>query len=219
MVDDNEAVRVSVATVLRIEGYDVREASDGEAALRSIATSPPDAIVLDVMMPGIDGLTLCRRLRAAGNRTPILVLTVRTEVTDRIAGLDAGADDYLAKPFDLSELTARMRALLRRSQPDAPATLQFGDLRVDTATRSGTRGGRYIEFSQTEFALLELFLINPGRVLTRDIIAERVWDTNFGPVSNSIAVYISYLRSKLEAEGEARIIKTVRGIGYRLSAS
>ena len=218
VVDDDPAVRVAIASALQLEGYDVTQAGDGDSALQSMASSPPDAMVLDVMMSGRDGLSVCRLLRAAGDRTPIIVLTARGEVSDRVAGLDAGADDYLPKPFDLGELAARLRALLRRTQPDQPPVSSFADLSFDTSTRTASRGSRQVELSRTESAMLELFLLNPGQVLTREVISDRVWDTDFGPASNSIAVYISYLRAKLEAGGEPRLIHTVRGLGYRLVA-
>jgi two-component system response regulator MprA len=218
VVDDDPAVRVAIASALQLEGYDVTQAGDGDSALQSMASSPPDAMVLDVMMSGRDGLSVCRLLRAAGDRTPIIVLTARGEVSDRVAGLDAGADDYLPKPFDLGELAARLRALLRRTQPDLPLVSSFADLSFDTTTRTASRGSRQIELSRTESAMLELFLLNPGQVLTREVISDRVWETDFGPASNSIAVYISYLRAKLEAGGEPRLIHTVRGLGYRLVA-
>lgn len=218
VVDDDPAVRVAITSALRLEGYDVTQAGDGDSALAAMARSAPDAVVLDVMMGGRDGLSVCRLLRAAGDRTPIIVLTARGEVSDRVAGLDAGADDYLAKPFDLAELAARLRALLRRSQPDLPPVSTFADLRFDTAARTASRGSRHVELSRTESAMLELFLLNPGQVLTREVISDRVWETDFGPASNSIAVYISYLRAKLEAGGEPRLIHTVRGLGYRLAA-
>ncbi|UWS74483.1 response regulator transcription factor [Streptomyces noursei] len=217
VVDDEPEVRAAVADGLAVEGYAVRGAADGLAALSEIATWQPDALVLDVMMPVLDGLAVCRRLRALDDRTPILVLTALDSVSDRVDGLDAGADDYLVKPFALDELIARVRALLRRAAAGtADARLAFADLVVDPATRSGPRGGRPLEFSRTEYALLELLLQHPGQVLPRETILERVWGRDFGPDSNSLAVYVGYLRRKLEAGGEPRLVHTVHGVGYRL---
>jgi two-component system response regulator MprA len=217
LADDDPVLRRSVGTAMRLEDYEVLQAANGRDALAVHAEHEPDAVVLDVMMPGLDGLAVCRLLRDAGDRTPILLLTAKGAVDDRVAGLDAGADDYLAKPFDLAELLARLRALLRRSTGRLSSCLAFGDLDVDTASRTGHRGGRPIEFTATEFALLELFLLNPNQVLTRDLIYDRVWGPGFSPAADSIAVYVSYLRGKLEAAGEPRIIHTVRGVGYRLA--
>ncbi|MER7984538.1 response regulator transcription factor [Streptomyces noursei] len=217
VVDDEPEVRAAVADGLAVEGYAVRGAADGLAALSEVATWQPDALVLDVMMPVLDGLAVCRRLRALDDRTPILVLTALDSVSDRVDGLDAGADDYLVKPFALDELIARVRALLRRAAAGtADARLAFADLVVDPATRSGHRGGRPLEFSRTEYALLELLLQHPGQVLPRQTILERVWGRDFGPDSNSLAVYVGYLRRKLEAGGEPRLVHTVHGVGYRL---
>ncbi|MFF7717041.1 response regulator [Streptomyces sp. NPDC007988] len=219
VVDDDPEVRAAVADGLSVEGYEVREAADGLAALSETAAWQPDALVLDVRMPVLDGLAVCRRLRALEDRTPVIVLTALDAVTDRVDGLDAGADDYLVKPFALDELTARVRALLRRAAsdgPDDPAELRFADLAVDPAARTGTRGGRPLEFSRTECALLELLLHHPRQVLTRELIHERVWGRDFGPDSNSLAVYVGYLRRKLEAGGEPRLVHTVHGVGYRL---
>ncbi|GAA2650643.1 response regulator transcription factor [Streptomyces lunalinharesii] len=217
VVDDEPEVRAAVADGLAVEGYAVRGAADGLAALSEVATWQPDALVLDVMMPVLDGLAVCRRLRALDDRTPILVLTALDSVSDRVDGLDAGADDYLVKPFALDELIARVRALLRRAAAGtADARLAFADLVVDPATRSGHRGGRPLEFSRTEYALLELLLQHPGQVLPRETILERVWGRDFGPDSNSLAVYVGYLRRKLEAGGEPRLVHTVHGVGYRL---
>ncbi|WP_329562611.1 response regulator transcription factor [Kitasatospora sp. NBC_01266] len=217
VVDDDPEVRAAVADALAVEGYAVRGAADGLAALSELADWQPDAMVLDLMMPVLDGLAVCRRLRALGDRTPILVLTARDSVSDRVDGLDAGADDYLVKPFALDELTARLRALLRRTAPagDDLGT-RFADLTVDPLTRTGSRGGRSLEFSRTEFALLEVLLRHPGQVLPRELIMELVWGGDFGPDSNSLAVYVSYLRRKLEAGGEPRLVHTVHGVGYRL---
>ncbi|MFJ6695427.1 response regulator transcription factor [Streptomyces sp. NPDC091272] len=219
VADDEPEVRAAVEDGLSIEGYEVRGAPDGLAALSAVATWQPDVLVLDVMMPVMDGLAVCRQLRAVGNRTPILVLTALDSVSDRVDGLDAGADDYLVKPFALDELVARVRALLRRAAPPAeedPA-LSYADLVVDPLTRTGHRAGRPLEFSRTEFALLELLLLHPGQVLPRELILDLVWGRDFGPDSNSLAVYIGYLRRKLESAGEPRLVHTVHGVGYRLS--
>jgi two-component system, OmpR family, response regulator MprA len=219
VIDDERAVRESLRRALELEGYEIELASDGEEALARFGLeSPVDAAILDVLMPGIDGLEVCRRLRANGNRVPVLMLTARAEVDSRVAGLDAGADDYLAKPFALAELLARLRALLRRSGngEEASDTLHFADLELDPGTREVRRAGRPIELTRTEFSLLELFLRNPRQVLTRSIIFERVWGYDFGPTSNSLDVYIGYLRRKSEEGGAARLIHTVRGVGYAL---
>ncbi|MER7735518.1 response regulator transcription factor [Streptomyces erythrochromogenes] len=221
VVDDEPEVRAAVEDGLTVEGYEVRGAADGLAALSQIAAWEPDAVVLDVMMPVLDGLGVCRQLRAMGDRTPVLVLTALDSVSERVDGLEAGADDYLVKPFALDELTARVRALLRRAAP-APAgaaPLGFADLVLDPATRTGRRGGRPLEFSRTEAALLELLLRHPGQVLPRELILELVWGRDFGPDSNSLAVYVGYLRRKLEAAGEPRLVHTVHGVGYRLDAA
>ncbi|MFC5147582.1 response regulator transcription factor [Streptomyces aureoversilis] len=223
VVDDDPDVRAAVVDALSMEGYEVRSAADGLEALSSVAAAPPGAIVLDLAMPVLDGLAVCRRLRALGDRTPVLVLTARDAVSDRVAGLDAGADDYLVKPFALDELLARLRALLRRAAPTEQAeqsdgdVLSFADLTVDPATRTGDRNGVPLEFTRTEFALLDVLLRHPGQVLPREVIQERVWGTDFGPDSNSLAVYIGYLRRKLEAGGAPRLVHTVHGIGYRLA--
>jgi len=217
VVDDEEAVLRAVGRALAISGYDVETASDGTNALRSLALQAPDAVVLDVSMPGVDGLEVCRRLREAGDRTPVLMLTARDGVDDRVAGLDAGADDYLVKPFALEELLARLRALLRRAGPtESNEVLRYGDLSLDLGSREVQRAGRGIELTRTEFLLLELFLRHPGRVLTRQMISANVWDYDFGPASNSLDVYVGYLRRKTEADGENRLIQTVRGVGYVL---
>jgi two-component system response regulator MprA len=218
VVDDERAVRESLQRALELEGYHVELAGDGEEALERLASlSPPDAAILDVLMPGIDGLELCRRLRAAGNPLPVLMLTARAEVDSRVAGLDAGADDYLPKPFALAELLARLRALLRRAgNGDEAAVLRFADVQLDLGTREVRRGDRSIELTRTEFSLLELFLRNPRQVLTRSIICERVWGYDFGPTSNSLDVYIGYLRRKTEEGGAPRLIHTIRGVGYAL---
>jgi two-component system response regulator MprA len=216
IVDDEPAVRESLERALRLEGYEVTLAGDGEEALVAVADHHPDAVVLDVLMPRLDGITACKRLRASGDRTPVLVLTARDAVSDRVAGLDAGADDYLVKPFALEELLARLRALLRRALDGADGVLSFSDLELDPATRDVRRGGRLFELTRTEFLLLELFLLNPRQVLPRSLIFERVWGYDFGPTSNTLEVYVGYLRRKLEAAGETRLIHTVRGVGYVL---
>jgi two-component system, OmpR family, response regulator MprA len=219
VVDDEPAVREAIERALKLEGYDVRTAADGALALREIAVSPPDAVVLDVLMPDVDGLEVCRRMRGAGDRTPVLMLTARDAVSDRVDGLDAGADDYLVKPFALEELLARLRALLRRYENgDGPgsAALRFEDLTLDLATREVHRGAREIELTKTEFELLAFLIRHPRQVLTRSQIFEEVWDYDFGPSSNALEVYIGYLRRKTEEAGEPRLIHTVRGVGYAL---
>jgi two-component system response regulator MprA len=217
VVDDEPAVREAVGRALERSGYDVELAPSGEEALAKLAAdSVADAVVLDVLMPGIDGLEVSRRLRAQGNEIPILMLTARDTVPDRVAGLDAGADDYLVKPFALEELLARIRALLRRSGASEDGELRFANLVLDPRTREVRRGERKIDLTRTEFNLLELFLLNPRQVLTRSVIFERVWGYDFGFASNSLDVYIGYLRRKLEADGEPRLIQTVRGVGYAL---
>lgn len=217
VVDDEPAVRDALARALRLEGYEIELAADGREALAALAERPADAVVLDVLMPGLDGLEVCRRLRASGDRTPVLMLTARVDVSDRVAGLDAGADDYLPKPFALDELFARVRALLRRSGAgEREPPLRFGDLVLDPGAREARRGERQIELTRTEFELLELFMRNPGQVLTRSLIFERVWGYDFGPTSNSLEVYVGYLRRKTEAGGEPRLIQTIRGVGYAL---
>ncbi|MEV4392881.1 response regulator transcription factor [Nonomuraea sp. NPDC049607] len=215
VADDDEAVRRSLTHALTREGYDVSVAADGLRALEAATGGRQDAVVLDIMMPGLDGLEVCRRLRAVGDRTPILMLTARDLVGDRVAGLDAGADDYLVKPFALEELRARLRALLRRSAP-AQGLLRHADLELDPAACRATRGGRPLDLTRTEYTLLKVFLRNPGRVLSREVIFNSVWGYDFGPSSNALWVYISYLRAKLEAGGEPRLIQTVRGLGYVL---
>ncbi|MEE1791700.1 response regulator transcription factor [Streptomyces sp. BE308] len=220
VADDEPEVRAAVEDGLTIEGYEVRGVGDGLAALSAVASWQPDALVLDVMMPVLDGLGVCRRLRALDDRTPVLVLTALGSVSERVDGLDAGADDYLVKPFALDELVARVRALLRRAAP-APLEhdLSFADLTLDPVTRTGRRAGRPLEFSRTESALLELLVRHPGQVLPREVILERVWGQDFGPDSNSLAVYVGYLRRKLEAGGEPRLVHTVHGVGYRLDVA
>ncbi|HKO74618.1 MAG TPA: response regulator transcription factor [Gaiellaceae bacterium] len=217
VVDDERAVRESLRRALELEGYEIELADDGLGALAALeAGDEPDAMILDVLMPGLDGLEVARRVRREGSRLPILMLTARVEVDDRVAGLDAGADDYVTKPFALDELLARVRALLRRSHEGGAERLSFGDLELDPGTREVTRDGDAIELTRTEFSLLELFLRNPRQVLTRSIIFERVWGYDFGFGSNSLDVYIGYLRRKTEAGGKPRLIHTVRGVGYAL---
>ncbi len=215
VVDDDPGISQSLDRVLKREGYAVSLAPDGEAALTSIAAAPPDVIVLDVAMPKLDGLSVCRRLRAQGDKTPVLVLTARHSLGDRVAGLDAGADDYVVKPFALEELLARLRALLRRTSADEGGDLLTLDtLSLDRRTRTASRDGRAIELTRTEFQLLELLLLNTGQVLTRDVIFDRVWGYDFETGSNSLDVYIGYLRRKTEDGGHARLIHTIRGVGY-----
>lgn len=222
VVDDDRAVRESLRRSLAFNGYDVSLAGDGFAALAAIETEQPDALILDLMMPRLDGLETCRRLRAAGDDRPVLMLTARDSVSDRVAGLDAGADDYLPKPFALEELLARVRALLRRtrppngSDPSEGEVLTFADLTLDLDTREVTRGSREIRLTRTEFSLLELLMRNPRRVLTRARILEEVWGYDFPTTENSLEVYVGYLRRKTEADGEARLIHTIRGVGYAL---
>lgn len=219
VVDDDRAVRESLRRSLSFNGYSVELAQDGVEALDLIANNRPDAVVLDVMMPRLDGLEVCRQLRSTGDDLPILVLTARDSVSERVAGLDAGADDYLPKPFALEELLARMRALLRRTSPDdagdTPA-MTFLDLSLDPVTREVTRGQRQISLTRTEFSLLEMLITNPRRVLTRSRILEEVWGFDFPTSGNALEVYIGYLRRKTEAGGEPRLIHTVRGVGYVL---
>jgi two-component system, OmpR family, response regulator MprA len=217
VVDDERAVRESLRRALELEGYEIELAEDGAQALERLGSDPePDAMVLDVLMPGMDGLEVSRTVRRNGNKLPILMLTARTQVEDRVEGLDAGADDYLTKPFALEELLARVRALLRRTSDGSGQTLRFADLELDPGTREVTRGDERIELTRTEFSLLELFLLNPRQVLTRSLIFERVWGYDFGFASNSLDVYIGYLRRKTEAGGKPRLIHTVRGVGYAL---
>jgi two-component system response regulator MprA len=221
VVDDERAVRESLRRALELEGYEIELAADGREALARLENGDgqPDAVILDVLMPAVDGLEVCRRLRRSGNRVPVLMLTARDEVENRVAGLDAGADDYVTKPFALEELVARVRALLRRTTDTGDEVLRFADLELDPGTREVRRDGNPIELTRTEFALLELFLTNPRQVLTRSIIFERVWGYDFGFASNSLDVYIGYLRRKTEAGGKPRLIQTVRGVGYALRES
>jgi two-component system response regulator MprA len=216
VVDDDEALRNAVRRALRLEGYDVELAADGADALDRLAAVRADLVVLDVLMPVLDGITVCRRLRASGDRTPVLMLTARDAVSDRVVGLDAGADDYLTKPFALEELLARVRALLRRSYPEHEGWLRVADLELDPRTRQVRRGERDVELTRTEFALLELLMRNAGTVLSRDAIRERVWGVDDAYGSNTLDVYVGYLRRKTEAEGEPRMIHTVRGVGFVL---
>lgn len=216
VVDDDPAVSGSLSRALRLEGYDVDTAADGSSALDSLALSPPDALVLDLGLPDVDGLEVCRRLRGADDDTPVLMLTARDAIDDRVAGLDAGADDYVVKPFALRELLARLRALLRRRSDGQGETLHFADLSLDLTTREALRGTRQFNLTRIEFDLLELFLRHPRQVLTRDVILDRVWGYQFDSGTNSLAVYVGYLRRKTEAGGEPRLIHTVRGVGYVL---
>jgi two-component system, OmpR family, response regulator MprA len=218
VVDDEPAVRESLRRALELEGYGVDLAADGVEALERFGAngSEPDAVILDILMPRMDGLETCRRLRREGHRVPVLMLTAREEIENRVAGLDAGADDYVVKPFALEELLARIRALLRRSPGGSGEVVRFADLELDPGTREVRRGGEAIELTRTEFALLELFMLNPRQVLTRSLIFERVWGYDFGATSNSLDVYIGYLRRKTEAGGKPRLIQTVRGVGYAL---
>jgi two-component system response regulator MprA len=217
VVDDERAVRESLRRALELEGYEIELAEDGAEALAVLENGDdPDAMILDVLMPKVDGLEVCRRLRRTGSRLPVLMLTARVDVDDRVAGLDAGADDYVTKPFALEELLARVRALLRRTYEDGTEKLVFGDLELDPGTREVRRGDEPIELTRTEFSLLELFMRNPRQVLTRSVIFERVWGYDFGFGSNSLDVYIGYLRRKTEAGGQPRLIQTVRGVGYAL---
>jgi two-component system, OmpR family, response regulator MprA len=220
VVDDDRAVRESLRRSLSFNGYSVELAQDGVEALERISSDRPDAVVLDVMMPRLDGLEVCRQLRSTGDDLPVLVLTARDSVSERVAGLDAGADDYLPKPFALEELLARMRALLRRTGPDdrgaESAAVTFSDLSLDPVTREVTRGERSISLTRTEFSLLEMLIHNPRRVLSRSRILEEVWGFDFPTSGNALEVYVGYLRRKTEAEGEPRLIHTVRGVGYVL---
>jgi two-component system response regulator MprA len=219
VVDDDRAVRESLRRSLQFNGYTVELAADGQQAIDAVARQRPDAMVLDMMMPRVDGLEVCRRLRSTGDDLPVLVLTARDAVSDRVAGLDAGADDYLPKPFALEELLARLRALLRRSAPEGIGesdSLTFSDLSLDLGTREVVRNGRPISLTRTEFSLLEMFLRHPRQVLTRSRILEDVWGYDFPTSGNALEVYVGYLRRKTEADGEPRLIHTVRGVGYAL---
>jgi two-component system response regulator MprA len=216
VVDDEPAVRRALERALRLDSYEVELAEDGEQALDRLSERPADAVVLDVMMPGIDGIEVCRRMRAAGDKTPVLMLTARDAIDDRVIGLDVGADDYLVKPFALRELQARLRALLRRAgdADEDGEVLRFADLVLDPVAHEVHRGERLVELSKTEFLLLELFMKHPRQVLTRSTIFENVWGYDFGPTSNALGVYIGYLRRKTEDGAEPRLLHTVRGIGY-----
>jgi two-component system response regulator MprA len=217
IADDEPAVRSSLERALELEGYQVELAVDGPDAIDQMRRREPDALILDVSMPGVDGLQVCRSLRSDGRRLPILMLTAREKVTDRVAGLDAGADDYLTKPFALDELLARLRALLRRLSDDGE--LRFADVVLDPKTHSMRRGESEIDLTKTEYLLMELFLRNPRQVLPRSLIFERVWGYDFGYATNSLDVYIGYLRRKLEANGGSRLLHTKRGVGYMLRES
>ncbi|MEI6571882.1 MAG: response regulator transcription factor [Actinomycetes bacterium] len=219
IADDDRAIRDALERAIGLEGYEVELVNDGVAALEAVARSAPDLLILDVMMPSLDGLGVCRALRNQGNRTPILILTARTEVSDRVSGLDAGADDYLPKPFALDELLARMRALLRRTTTESGSeveNLTAADILIEESSRRAWRGERELELTKTEFDLLALLVRNAGIVLSHTTIYEDIWGYDFGPDSKSLAVYVGYLRRKTEAEGEARLVQTVRGIGYTL---
>jgi two-component system, OmpR family, response regulator MprA len=215
IIEDDEAILRLLRRGLAYEGYQVDTATDGQGGLNLARDTHPDLIILDWMLPGMDGLEVCRRLRTGGN-VPILMLTAKDTIQDRVQGLDAGADDYLVKPFELDELLARVRALLRRTQPERTQTLSFADLNLDTGTRQAMRKGRVISLTAKEYELLELFLRHPRQVLTREMIFDRVWGYDFGGESNVLDVYIRYLRQKLEAEDEMRLLHTVRGVGYVL---
>jgi two-component system response regulator MprA len=215
VIEDDEAILRFLRRGLAYEGYQVDTAIEGQSGLTLARDNPPDLVVLDIMLPGIDGLEVCRRLRTGGP-VPILILTAKDSVNDRVMGLDMGADDYMVKPFNLDELLARIRALLRRAQPSRPQVLRFADLILDTGTRQASRGERVISLTAKEYELLELFMRHPRQVLTRDMIFDRVWGYDFGGESNIIEVYIRYLRQKLELSGEVRLLHTVRGMGYVL---
>lgn len=215
VVDDDPAVSGSIGRALRLEGYQAETVGTGSAALEALALDPPDALILDLQLPDVDGLEVCRRLRHAGDDTPVLMVTARDAVDNRVEGLDAGADDYLVKPFALVELLARLRALLRRRSQEGEI-LRFGDLTLDLATREGKRGNESFSLTRIEFDLLELFLRHPRQVLTREVILDRVWGYNFDSTTNSLAVYVGYLRRKTETGDAPRLIQTVRGVGYTL---
>ncbi len=214
VVDDDPRITDLLRRILAYEGYSVAVAASGDTALMRTLERAPDLIILDIMLPGIDGLEVARRLRAAGDNVPILMLTARDAVSDRVKGLETGADDYLVKPFANEELVARVKAMLRRNQAERQEVLRYADVELDTGTRVAHRGGREIELSPTEYELLALFLRRPRQVLTRDIILDRVWGMDFEGSSNVMEVYVGYLRAKLEAQGEPRLIHTVRGVGY-----
>jgi two-component system response regulator MprA len=217
IVDDDRPVREALRRALSLADYEVEAVADGESALERVFASTPDAVVLDIGLPGIDGLEVCRRVRRASNRVPILLLTARDAVADRIDGLDVGADDYLVKPFDVGELKARLRALLRRTSPDASLEgVRFGELRLDPGRHGVHVGESFAELTRTEYQLLELLMMNPRRVLAHSVIYDRVWGYDFGPASNALRVYVGYLRRKLEGAGAREMIHTVRGVGYAL---
>ena len=218
MVDDDRAVREALRRTLTLADYEVALAEDGEAAIEQIVQAVPDAVVLDVGLPGIDGLEVCARVRRLGNRVPILILTARDAVADRIDGLDVGADDYMVKPFDVGELKARLRALLRRAKPQADTGdgMSFEELRLDPTRHGAQVGDSFVELTRTEYQLLELFMLNPRMVLSHSLIYDRVWGYDFGPTSNALRVYVGYLRRKLEDAGARQLIHTVRGVGYAL---
>ena len=217
MVDDDRSVRDALRRALTLGGYEVEAVEDGREALSRMMMASPDAVVLDIGLPEVDGLEVCRRVRGAGDRTPILMLTARDAVTDRIDGLDAGADDYLVKPFDLGELKARLRALLRRANGGGdPNSLSFAELQLDPNRHGVTVGEEFVELTRTEYQLLELLMLNPRTVLTHSVIYERVWGYDFGPASNALRVYVGYLRRKLQQAGARDLIHTVRGVGYSL---
>jgi two-component system response regulator MprA len=217
VVDDDRAVRDALRRALSLAGYEVAQAEDGEQALERIAQSVPDAVVLDIGLPGVDGLEVCRRVRMIGNRVPILMLTARDAVSDRIDGLDVGADDYMVKPFDVGELKARLRALLRRANPEAAGgVLAFAEVVLDAERHGAQVGEGFVELTRTEYQLLELLMLNPRRVLPHSMIYDRVWGYDFGPTSNALRVYVGYLRRKLEEAGARNLIHTVRGVGYAL---
>ncbi len=215
IIEDEDRIRQFLQRGLSFEGYRVDAAADGNAGLELARENPPDLVLLDIMLPGIDGIEVCRRLRQV-SEVPVLMLTAKEAIEDRVAGLDAGADDYLVKPFAFDELLARVRALLRRVQPAQPQVFRFADLELDTGTRQGRRGERTFDLTAKEYELLELFMRHPRQVLTREQIFDTVWNYDFGGESNIIEVYVRYLRQKTEAEGGSRLIHTVRGIGYVL---
>jgi two-component system, OmpR family, response regulator MprA len=217
VVEDDRAVREALRRALTLGGYEVQTAEDGERAIEMVVQNVPDAVVLDIGLPGIDGLEVCRRLRMLGNRVAILILTAREQVSDRIDGLDAGADDYLVKPFDVEEVKARLRAMLRRTGSGGdPDALSFAEIRLDSARHGAEVGEEFTELTRTEYQLLELLMLNPKRVLPHSLIYDRVWGYDFGPASNALRVYVGYLRRKLEGAGARPLIHTVRGVGYVL---
>jgi two-component system response regulator MprA len=217
VVDDDRSVREALRRTLTLAGYDAPVAEDSEQALELIVQALPDAVVLDIGLPGVDGLEVCRRIRRLGNRVPILMLTARDAVADRIDGLDVGADDYMVKPFDVGELKARLRALLRRSAPEGSSdVLSFAEVTLDAARHGAKVGEAFVELTRTEYQLLELLMLNPRHVLSHSFIYDRVWGYDFGPASNALRVYVGYLRRKLEGAGARQLIHTIRGVGYAL---